>query len=75
MQLLYVLNNNAPVSPAINPLLFSVLGITDFPNRKAHYGAILPLLRVGWEWGQMRCTDKIPKVRSVHQAFEMVWFS
>ena len=47
MQLLYVLNNNAPVSPVTNLLLFSVLGITDFPNGKAHYGAILPLLGVG----------------------------
>jgi len=28
MQLLYVLNNNVPVSPATNPLLFSVLGVT-----------------------------------------------
>ncbi len=43
MQLLYILNNNAPVSLAIDPLLFSVLDITDFPNGKAHYGAILPL--------------------------------
>ena len=41
--------------------------ITDFPNRKAHYGAIVPMIV-----SQMRCTDKTPKVCSVHQVFEMV---
>lgn len=29
MQLLYVLNNNVPVSTATNPPLFSVLGVTS----------------------------------------------
>ncbi len=30
MQMLYVLYNNTPVSPAINPLLFSFLGVTSY---------------------------------------------